>query len=119
VDVWGEDNFFYNLTLDSIVSYRYYFSVLERIRILVKRHRLLFSGKAAQQLLDGAWTVEDFIHSILHGRVVKRTKDESGVARYKYVVVGPAIDGDPLYSCGKIVERGGQAYFVITFHEAR
>lgn len=93
--------------------------MLDRIRALVRSDRIRFSGKAAQSLMEGPWTLEDFRHSILCGHIDKRERDETRVAKYKYVIIGPALNGTPLYSCGKIIKRAGMEYFVITFHKVR
>ncbi|MBU1752851.1 hypothetical protein KKG56_03190, partial [bacterium] len=38
---------------------------------------------------------------------------------YKYTIIGSAISGKSIYSCGKIVELLDKNYFIITFHETR
>lgn len=58
-------------------------------------------------------------NAIIYGKLIKKERDETGVAKYKYTIIGPALDGDPLYCCGKIRKRrSGEEYFIITFHGA-
>jgi hypothetical protein len=92
--------------------------VPERIRQLVLAGRLSFSAKAIDQLFCGLFDYEDLIHSILFGQVIKKERDESGIARYKYTIIGPSRSGEPVYSCGKVRKREGREYFIITFHSA-
>jgi hypothetical protein len=86
---------------------------------LVAARRLLFSAKAQQQLDTGRCSIEVLVHSILYGKVHKKERDELKEARYKYTIIGPSVGGHAVYSCGKIVQREGTQYFIITFHEAR
>jgi len=93
--------------------------VPQEILRLIQQRRYLFSSKARDQLNDGRFLTEDLVHSIIHGRVTKKERDETGKARYKYTIIGPAISGEQIYSCGKIVHLDRKTYFVITFHESR
>lgn len=87
---------------------------------LVKEGKLVLSEKARTQAdLDPWLTTEDLENSIIHGTVLKKEKDERKEAKYKYTIAGPAINGALVYSCGKIVKRGSQFYFVLTFRELR
>lgn len=87
---------------------------------LVKLGRWVLSEKARKQADSYPWlTTEDLENSIIHGTVLKKERDERKEAQYKYVIGGPAINGAPVYSCGKRVKRGSQFYFVLTFHELR
>jgi len=86
---------------------------------LVKDLRVVLSGKARGQLDKGEFDTDDLIHSIVHGSVVKKEKDETKQSRYKYTIIGPSQSGTQVYSCGKPVRLMGEVYFVITFHEAR
>jgi len=92
--------------------------VPKQIASLVKRHQVLFSGKARHQLDVGNFDTDDLICSILHGEVVKKEKDERKESQYKYTIIGPSRSGKPIYSCGKIVKLLEKTYFIITFHEA-
>lgn len=94
-------------------------NVPEKIRKLVAEERLSFSEKAIWQLYHGPFDIEDLKNSILFGTVLKKERDEVGAAKFKYAIMGPAISGALVYSCGKIRKRAGQEYFIITFHEAR
>lgn len=93
--------------------------VPDQIIWLVKDHRVLFSAKARHQLDIGIFDTNDLIHSMLYGEVVKKEKDEQKVVHYKYTIVGPSRSGVTIYSCGKIINLLGKAYFIITFHEMR
>lgn len=93
--------------------------VPDRIRKLVAEEKLSFSEKAILQLYNGPFDIEDLKNSILFGTVIKKERDEMGIARFKYTIIGPAISGALVYSCGKIRKREGREYFLITFHEAR
>lgn len=79
---------------------------------------MAFSAKASRALREGRFSLDDLIGSILNGAVVKKERDETGKARYKYTIIGPALGGRRLYSCGKVIEyEGGKRFFIITFHE--
>lgn len=81
---------------------------------------MVFSNKASLALREGRFSSEDLICSIINEVVVKKERDETGIARYKYTIIGPALDGCMLYCCGKIIEHEGSKYFfIITFHEGR
>ena len=92
--------------------------VPKKIIALVTRNRIAFSDKAYEQLYDGPFTLDDLKNSILEGRLVKKEKDETGLARYKYIIIGPALSGKYVYSCGKIIKRFQEEYLILTFHEA-
>ncbi|MDI6792037.1 MAG: hypothetical protein QME81_04120 [bacterium] len=93
--------------------------VPKQILDIVKRRQVIFSEKARYQLDTGEFDTDDLIHSILHGQVVKKERDELRFSRYKYTVVGKSISGKPVYSCGKVVKLLDKNYFIITFHEER
>jgi len=57
--------------------------VPKKISALVSCNKIAFSEKAYEQLYDGPFTLEDLKNSILEGRLVKKEKDEMGLARYK------------------------------------
>lgn len=60
----------------------------------------------------------DLEHSVLHGSVRKKEKDETGMSRYKYTIVGPSPSGRAVYSCGKVVtDDDGKTYLFITAHD--
>ncbi|HIE30354.1 TPA: DUF4258 domain-containing protein [Candidatus Poribacteria bacterium] len=86
---------------------------------LIQQRRYLLSSKARNQLHVGRFSTEDLLNSIIYGRVTKKERDETGKARYKYTIIGPALSGEQIYSCGKIVYLDRKTYFVITFHESR
>jgi len=93
--------------------------VPEKILSLASRGFIEFSGKGYQQLFDGPYNRSDVQNAIAYGSLVKKERDETGVAKYKYTIIGPALSGDPLYCCGKIrPRRSGEEYFIITFHSA-
>jgi len=85
---------------------------------LVEHDFVLFSQKAEHLFEIGRFSFEDLKHSLLNGYVRKKERDETGEARYKYTIIGPARSGEAIYSCGKIVHRQRKQYFIITFHEA-
>jgi hypothetical protein len=94
--------------------------VPEKILRLVSRGYIEFSGKGYQQLFAGPYDEDDVKNAILFGTVIKKERDETKVAKYKYTIIGPALDGAPLYCCGKIRQKGsGEEYFIITFHGDR
>jgi len=94
--------------------------VPESIKKLIRAERIAFSKKARSVLFSGILTLDDLICSILNGSVVKREKDEMKRAKFKYTIIGPALSGSPVYSCGKIVkDEREKEYFIITFHKAR
>lgn len=90
--------------------------VPERIRALVRQGHVVLSSKARRCLADDNLSLEDLDASILNGHVVKKETDETGQSHYKYVIIGPALDGRPVYSCGKIID--GIIYFIVTAHQA-
>ncbi len=93
--------------------------VHEQILSLVKQRQIVFSEKARYQLDAEEFDTEDLLNSIIHGQIIKRQRDELRVSQYKYTIIGPAISGKLIYSCGKIVELSDKNYFIITFHETR
>lgn len=94
-------------------------AVPKQIIELVKNHQVIFSEKAQHQLDVGRFGTDDLIHSILHGKVVKKEKDEQKLSQYKYTIIGPSHSGASIYSCGKIVKLLEKNYLIITFHETR
>ena len=86
---------------------------------LIRQERILFSKKAWSQILNGMFTLDDLIYSIIHGVLIKKEKDELEQSSYKYIIIGPALSGTPIYSCGKIITHEEKSYFVITFHEVK
>jgi len=91
----------------------------EKILWLASRDLMEFSGKGYQQIFEGPYNRRDVQNAIAYGKVMKKERDETGVAKYKYTIIGPALSGDPLYCCGKIRKRrSGEEYFIITFHGA-
>lgn len=92
--------------------------VPDNIINLVKTDKVIFSFKAELALANGRYDYYDFLNSILKGTIKKKEKDEQKQSRYKYTIIGPALDGSMLYSCGKIVQDEEKIYFVITFHGA-
>ena len=94
--------------------------VPEKILRLVSRGYIEFSGKGYQQLFAGPYDEDDVKNAILCGTVIKKERGETKVAKYKYTIIGPALDGAPLYCCGKIRKKAsGEEYFIITFHDDR
>jgi len=92
--------------------------VPKQIKVLVEREAMLLSEKAQNQLDAGPFSFDDLKHSLLHGEVKKKERDEQKKAKYKYTIVGPSEGGQTIYSCGKVMKADGNVYFVITFHEA-
>lgn len=90
------------------------------IKELVQKEQIGYSDKAYDSLLEGLFSLDDLIYSIINGAVVKKERDETRKARYKYTIIGPALGDRLIYSCGKIIEhKGRKQYFIITFHEER
>lgn len=93
--------------------------VPESIRRLAAQGNVALSDKAERRLADDGFSFDDLLTSIIEGSVVKKEIDQTGVARYKYVIIGPSLSGRLVYSCGKVVSSNeGQEYFVITAHGA-
>lgn len=91
--------------------------VPEKIQWLVTRGYIEFSEKGYRQLFAGPYDEDDVKNAILLGGVIKKERDETRVAKYKYTIIGPALNGAPLYCCGKIRKKdSGEEYFIITFH---
>jgi hypothetical protein len=91
------------LLLNSIILIYYAkVKVPERIRRLVTEERLSFSEKAVLQLYHGPFNIEDLKHSILTGSLIKKERDELGIANFKYTIVGPAVSGVFIYCCGNV-----------------
>lgn len=94
--------------------------VPDKVRWLVSRGYIEFSGKGYKQLFVGPYDEDDVKNAILFGKVIKKERDETKVAKYKYTIIGPAVDGTPLYCCGKIRKKSSdEEYFIITFHGDR
>jgi len=93
--------------------------VPEKVQWLVSHGYIEFSEKGYQQLFDGPYNRDDVQNAIMFGKVMKKERDETRAAKYKYTIIGPAVGGDQLYCCGKIRKvRSGEEYFIITFHDA-
>ena len=93
--------------------------VPKQILDLVTEGRILLSNKAQEQDDAGGYIIEDLQHSILHGMVAKKERDEQQKAKYKYTILGQNLSGGVVYSCGKVIQSSGKTYFVISFHGAR
>lgn len=94
--------------------------VPEKILWLVSRGYIEFSGKGYKQLFAGTYDEDDVKNAILFGQVVKKERDETKVAKYKYTIIGPAQNGVSLYCCGKVRKKiSGEEYFIITFHDGK
>lgn len=90
--------------------------VPEQIIMLVSQGLLEFSEKGYRQLFEGQYDENDIQNAIVFGTVVKKERDETKVAKYKYTIIGPSLTGDALYCCGKIRKKvDGKKYFIITF----
>ncbi|OGB99697.1 hypothetical protein A2V82_01125 [candidate division KSB1 bacterium RBG_16_48_16] len=93
--------------------------VPEQIVRLVSRGLIEFSEKGYRQLFEGPFDENDVQNAVIYGTVVKKEKDQTKVAKYKYTIIGPSLKGDPLYCCGKIRKKSDdKKYFIITFHGA-
>ena len=57
----------------------------------------MLSSKARRCLAVDNLSLQDLEASILNGHVVKKEIDETGQSRNKYVIIGPALDGRPVY----------------------
>lgn len=73
-------------------------SVPEKTKRLVVAGRISFSAKAIYQLVWRPFEFEDLARSMLVGEVIRKERDERGVANFKYTVIGPAISGQRIYS---------------------
>jgi hypothetical protein len=101
-----------------VICYHTFVLVPKHIRGLVEREDLLLSEKAQGQLDTGPFSFDDLKHSLLHGEVRKKERDERKKAKYKYMIISPSESGRAIYSCGKVMRIDRTVYFVITFHEA-
>ena len=91
------------------------------IKELVAAQRYLLSEKAYTLHSQGYFELEDFEHSIEHGKLVKTEGDEcrDSIGNKKYTIVGPDTSGCPFYSVGKTQKLDrSRTYFVITAHES-
>jgi hypothetical protein len=84
---------------------------------LISKNQFGFSEKAFLQLFDGRFDLLDLKNSLLYGRLIKKERDAVSTSTYKYIIIGPAKNGELIYSCGKIIRTNGKDYFLITFHE--
>lgn len=92
--------------------------VPQDIKKLIYEKKISFSQKAIRYLTVSRYSLADFENAVLFGELKKKEKDEHNVSKYKYTIIGPANNGDLLYTCGKIIELEGKNYFFITLHEA-
>jgi len=93
--------------------------VPEQIIRLVSRRLIEFSEKGYRQLFEGSYDENDIQNAITFGTLVKKERDETRAARFKYTIIGPSLKGDPMYCCGKIRKKvDGNKFFIITFHGA-
>ena len=93
-------------------------SIPFKIKALIEAGDVIFSFKSRLEIEEGHYDYEVFENSVLRGIIKKKEKDEKKRGQYKYTIVGPALNGDMLYSCGKVVKGVEKSYFVITFHGA-
>ncbi|MBI4870417.1 MAG: hypothetical protein HY814_02495 [Candidatus Riflebacteria bacterium] len=94
--------------------------VPELLKRLVLADRVALSAKTRLLIRTSSLRVEDVLHAILEGRLVKRERDELSKIRWKYTVIGPALGGRAVYCCGKVLEdEDGKMYFIITAHWAK
>ncbi|MCS6804809.1 MAG: hypothetical protein RMM98_08840 [Acidobacteriota bacterium] len=62
--------------------------VPEKVKRLVVAGRISFSAKAIYQLFWRPFEFQDLAHPILVGEVIRKERDERGVANFKYTVIG-------------------------------
>ena len=90
--------------------------VPEIILKLILSYKFDYSKKAALFLRTSRFGDDDLINVVRQGFVQKKQKDEKKKSRFKYTMLGPALDGTPMYLVGKKVSG---RVFVITFHEVK
>jgi len=61
--------------------------VPEQIVKLVSKGLIEFSEKGYRQLFKGPYDENDIQNAIIFGTVVKKERDETRVARYKYTII--------------------------------
>ncbi len=91
--------------------------VLQTIKRLVLRGKLLFTKKAedemAQDDLDGDLVAEAILNAPAIIKRLRSANPETGEREYLYVLVGVTYDGTVIYTKGKIVKKGGQEVFYV------
>lgn len=92
--------------------------VPQEIKKLIYDKKISFSHKAIRYITESKYSLSDFENAILSGELKKKEKDELNISKYKYTIIGPAKNGNILYTCGKIIELEGKNYFFLTLHEA-
>ena len=92
--------------------------VSENICSLIRTNKITFSKKAISYIAQNKYSLIDFKNAVLNGYMKKKEKDETNISDYKYTILGPALNGKELYTCGKIILMDGKKYFFITIHEA-
>lgn len=87
------------------------------IQNLVRRKHYRMSGKVYRRIASGVFSRKDVEHSILHGRIRKKLKDEldEAIDGKKYVICGPSLNGLAFDTAGMIIEfDDGDKYFFLT-----
>ena len=92
--------------------------VPKNILNLIKMNKITFSKKSINYLLQNKYSIIDFKNSVINGYIKKKERDELHISNYKYTIIGPALNGQKLYTCGKIISIEDKQYFFITLHKA-
>jgi len=97
--------------------------VLLVIKELVSNGLYHYSYKIRSFIEEGWFQEEDLEHCIETAVNIHKVEEDelkTAVDGKKYTILGRDTQGQPFYTCGKIIlGKEGRVYFFITAHEAR
>ena len=93
------------------------------IKELVMNGNYHYSSKVRAQVKEGWFQEEDLEQCICTATRIHKIEDDelkTAVDGKKYTILGRDSQGEPFYTCGKIIlSKDNRLYFFITAHESR
>ena len=93
------------------------------IKELVMNGDYHYSTKIREYVEEGWYQEDDLEHCICTATHIHKVEDDelkTSVDGKKYTILGRDNQGEPFYTCGKIIlSRNNRKYFFITAHESR
>ncbi len=93
------------------------------IKRLVLKRQAIFTDKAERELAANDLTRDEVYESIWGAPGIQQTLNsknpETGDPETLYVIHGLTLDGIPVYTKGKVVEKGKELYFYVLISSKR
>ena len=93
------------------------------IKELVMNGDYHYSNKVREYIEEGWYQEDDLERSICSATRIHKVEDDelkAAVDGNKYTILGRDSQGEPFYTCGKIIlSKDNRKYFFITAHESR